>query len=1116
MSLELLDFTGTTNSALTGSSAPFGQTMGAHDLISSLGNTSNAAGISQSSRQNLVFIDAAINDPAILMHHFDNAQVIWLGANSDGIEQITNVLGQQQNQQQAIASVQIISHGSQGDLLLGNSHLNADTVIRYRDSLLQWKQSLTGDADLLLYGCNVAADADGLTFIQQLSQITGADVAASNNLTGTAALGGDWTLEAQIGSIETTVESIESYQSILPIYNGKEYILTSKAQSWEQAQAEAQNRGGNLVTINDAAEETWLKKTFGTTTAKWIGLSDRITEGNFQWVNGETTPYQNWAPGEPNDYTSGGTVPGGEDYVIMSWGRNKQWNDSANSATGIYRGIIEIGTATPPTPTNAGTIGIESSTYQIDETTSTATVTVVRNQGSDGIVTVDYRTVDATATAGSDYTAVSGQLTFAQGETQKSISIPIYNDTLVEGNESFNLTIDSVRGGATLLAPRTTTITIQDDESVAAPLVSFNDFSDVNGLTFNGNANQSANRLQLTPDLMDQGGTVFLNKPLAVDANTSFSTQFQFLLGGAQGSNGADGFVFMLQNSANGSKSMGGTGGDFGYKGLLKSLAIEFDTYKNRWDAGNNQISVLRDGIVDKSLAVVNAAFDLNSGSALTAWVDYNGATNKLQVFLSNTTTKPGAAALSYTIDLATVVGSQAFVGFGAGTGSLINSHNILNWSLSSNSGLLEPPTPPPAIQKQTTVANLSQPTAIDWTADGSKMFIAEKGGVIKVFENGQLRTTPFIDLSLAVNNASDRGLLDIAVHPDFLNGKPYIYALYTYDPPETAANTGLAGMDGVGNRAGRLTRITADAATNYTRAIANSEVILLGKNSTWNNFNAFVNSTKNFTEKPAGILPDGTNLQDFLAADSESHSIGSVEFGPDGTLYVSNGDGTSYNQMDPRTVRVQDINNLSGKILRIDPITGEGIASNPFFNGDPNANRSKVYQYGLRNPFRFNVHPQTGQVYVGDVGWSKWEEINAGAAGANFGWPYYEGGNGTSLKTSSYQNLAAAQTFYASGQPVTPSIFALNHAADGIDAIMMGDVYTGTALPSRYSGDLFFNDLGQGIVRNANLDASGKVTSVETFATDAQYVVQIAQGPDGNLYYVDLDDGLVGRWQMS
>jgi glucose/arabinose dehydrogenase len=1108
MSLELLDLTSTTNSQLTSSSASFGQITREHDVIAA---SINAGNISQPVGQSLVFIDAAINDPAILTHHFDNAQVIWLNAHSDGIEQITNVLSQQQN----VASIQIISHGGQGDLLLGNSHLNADSMTRYRDSLLQWKQALTGDADLLLYGCNVAAEAHGLSFIQQLSQITGADVAASNDFTGSATLGGNWQLEVQIGSIETKIESIEQYQSLLPIYKGKEYILTSRAQSWEQAQAEAQNRGGNLVTINDAAEETWLKQNFGGTQPKWIGLTDRITEGTFQWVNGETSTYRNWAPGEPNDYTSGGTVPGGEDYVAMNWGRNKQWNDYANSETGLYQGIIEIGTTTP-VPVNAGTIALESSLYQVNETGKTATVTVVRSQGSEGTVTVDYRTVDASATSGSDYAAVSGQLTFAPGVTRQSILIPIYDDAFVEGNESFNLTIDSVTGGATLLAPRTTSIVIQDDESAPAPLVSFNDFSTVDGLTFNGNASQSTNRLQLTPDQTYQGGTVFLNKPLAVDANTSFSTQFQFVLGGSQGSNGADGFVFMLQNSATGNKSIGSTGGDFGYKGLLKSLAIEFDTYKNRWDAGNNQISVLRDGVVDRSLAVANAAFDLNSGSALTAWIDYNGTTNRLQVFLSNTTTKPGTAALSYTIDLAAVVGTQAFLGFGAGTGSLSNSHDILSWSLSSNSNLLEAPTPPPLVKKQTMVTQLLQPTAVDWTADGSKMFIAEKGGVIKVFENGQLRSTPFIDLSSTVNSARDRGLLDIAVHPDFLNGKPYIYALYTYDPPETAQNTGLAGIDGVGNRAGRLTRITADANTNYTRAIANSEVVILGKNSTWNNFNAFVNSTRDFSEKPAGILPDGTNLRDFLAADSESHSIGSVEFGPDGTLYVTNGDGTSYNQMDPRTVRVQDIDNLSGKVLRIDPITGEGIASNPFYNGDANANRSKVYQYGLRNPFRMSVHPQTGQVYVGDVGWTQWEEINAGAAGANYGWPYFEGGSGVNIKTNSYQNLAAAQAFYISGKPVTPSIFALNHAADGINAIVMGDVYTGTALPSKYSGDLFFNDLGQGIVRNANLDASGKVTSVETFATGAQYVVQIAQGPDGNLYYVDLDDGLVGHWQIS
>ena len=93
------------------------------------------------------------------------------------------------------------------------------------------------------------------------------------------------------------------------------------------------------------------------------------------------------------------------------------------------------------------------------------------------------------------------------------------------------------------------------------------------------------------------------------------------------------------------------------------------------------------------------------------------------------------------------------------------------------------------------------------------------------------------------------------------------------------------------------------------------------------------------------------------------------------------------------------------------------------------------------------------------------------------------------------------------------PAIHALNHAATGINAIVMGDVYTASLYPSEYHGDIFFNDLGQGIVRNISLDASGNVTSVDVFTTGASVVVQITQGPDGNLYYVDLDNGTVGRW---
>ena len=771
-------------------------------------------------------------------------------------------------------------------------------------------------------------------------------------------------------------------------------------------------------------------------------------------------------------------------------------------------------------PYNPGVIGLETSNYNVSEKDGTVDVTILRTDGSNGVVFIDYDTVNGSA-EGDDYTAVSGTVTFADGETSKTVTIPILDDDLVEGNENFGFTIDNLVGDATLLAPRTAIINIVDDEAGLETVIEFDDFADISELTLNGNATQAGNVLRLTPSETQQKGSSFFNRPLAVDTYTSFETQFQFQLSG--GTDGSDGFTFMLQNNTeginNGLVTLGGpaAGGGLGYVNIPQSLAIEFDTYQNpdNGDINNNHISILRDGDIYNALTSSVAPFDLNSGDFLNAWIDYDGHSDLLEVFLADTTVKPETASLSLNIDLASIVGSQAFLGFSAATGGRFNNHDIIDWEFATNSSLLDEIILPP-VESETIISGLNQPIAIEWTPNGDRLFIAEKSGVIKVFQDDQLLPTPFIDISAQVNDPRDRGLLDIAVHPDFFHGSPYVYALYAYDPPEVFDNTGLAGEDGQGNRAGRLTRITADPDTGYTTAVTGSEVVILGTNSTWANFNGFVDSTIDFDEPPAGILADGTNLEDFLAADSITHTIGSVEFGLDGALYVSNGDGTAYNQVDPRTVRVQDIDNLSGKILRIDPMTGDGLPDNPFYNGNPNANRSKVYQYGLRNPFRMTVHPETGQLYVGDVGWTRWEEINAAEPGANFGWPYYEGGSGISLQTRDYEDLPEAQAFYASGQSVTPSIFAADHITDGINAIVLGDIYTGNALPEEYQGDLFFNDLGQGIVRNLNFDESGNVTSVETFATGANIVVQITEGPDGYLYYVDLDDGIVGRWSLS
>ena len=121
--------------------------------------------------------------------------------------------------------------------------------------------------------------------------------------------------------------------NILDTFNyGHSTYLLSQAATWTEAQAEAQSYGGNLVTINDAAEEAWLKSTFGNSERFWLGMNDVETEGEMQWISGEAVTYTNWASGEPNNWGDG------EDYGVTNYG--SQWNDDDYSTP--YRGIIEI------------------------------------------------------------------------------------------------------------------------------------------------------------------------------------------------------------------------------------------------------------------------------------------------------------------------------------------------------------------------------------------------------------------------------------------------------------------------------------------------------------------------------------------------------------------------------------------------------------------------------------------------------------------------------------------------------------------------------------------------------------------------------------------------------
>nr|MDQ3003715.1 PQQ-dependent sugar dehydrogenase [Fibrobacterota bacterium] len=188
------------------------------------------------------------------------------------------------------------------------------------------------------------------------------------------------------------------------------------------------------------------------------------------------------------------------------------------------------------------------------------------------------------------------------------------------------------------------------------------------------------------------------------------------------------------------------------------------------------------------------------------------------------------------------------------------------------------------------TVATLPphQPVGLTWGPNGA-MYVWQDNGVVRVVKDGKLLPDPFIDLRPRVNSLNDRGLLGLALDPDFAaNG--YVYLLYTYagkgDPNDSRPMTS------------RLTRVIADPANRHV-AVPNSETVILGSSD----------------KAPCLELPAGS---DCIGSDSHSHSVGTLRFGKDGKLLVSIGDGASFNYTDTLALRAQDLNRYEGKILRI------------------------------------------------------------------------------------------------------------------------------------------------------------------------------------------------------
>jgi glucose/arabinose dehydrogenase len=430
----------------------------------------------------------------------------------------------------------------------------------------------------------------------------------------------------------------------------------------------------------------------------------------------------------------------------------------------------------------------------------------------------------------------------------------------------------------------------------------------------------------------------------------------------------------------------------------------------------------------------------------------------------------------------------------------------------------------PTGFQEQIVFSGLTEPTVVQFAADG-RVFVGEKSGLVKVFDNlSDTSPTVFADLRTNVHNFWDRGLLGMALDPGFPDN-PYVYVLYAHDADigGTAPKWGSVGgtSDGCPTPPGP----TADGCVisgRVSRLTANGNVM--------------------------------TGLEQVLVEDwcqqYPSHSIGSLAFGADGALYVSGGDGASFNFTDwgqdgspvnpcgdppggvgaaltPPTaeggaLRSQDLRTsadptgLSGTVLRIDPDTGAPVPDNPVTGPDTNARR--IIASGLRNPFRFTIRPGTSEVWAGDVGWNTWEEIDrvtSPTAGlTNFGWPCYEG----TARQGGYDgaNLNICENLYAQTGAVTNPYYTYNHGGQvvsgeacptGSSSISGLAFETSSNYPAAYDGALFFADYSRDCIWAMRRGTNGLPDPAqrETFASAAANPVDLKIGPGGDLFYVDL-----------
>ena len=248
---------------------------------------------------------------------------------------------------------------------------------------------------------------------------------------------------------------------------------------------------------------------------------------------------------------------------------------------------------------------------------------------------------------------------------------------------------------------------------------------------------------------------------------------------------------------------------------------------------------------------------------------------------------------------------------------------------------------PTDGIELEVVVSGAGFPIDLDAPVGDDRVFIAYKNGVVRVWEDGALLPTPFLDISSSVLDSGEQGLLGLAFHPDYENN-----GLFYVDYSETGTRDSI---------------------------VAEYEVSSGNPN-----------------------VADPSTRRELLRVDQPqtNHNGGAIAFGKDGYLYVALGDGGGGGDDDNHGPigNGQNTSTLLGSILRIDAATGAAPADNPFV-GAPGSD--EIWAYGMRNPWRMSFDPVTGDLYIGDVGQGTREEIDvipAGEGGLNFGWRIEEG----------------------------------------------------------------------------------------------------------------------------